>query len=242
MLKRITIWGKILRVPILLLAVFAGLNAFGPNLKSEEELEDLNPRVWDFASLKSEFGQNKALPPGYELQALLALAHYPALRNEDISFEFVNSPFAHTSTLDFKSILLPWQKRKYRIYISTDLPGELKNTLFTSLPPEAQVGVLGHELAHTLDYRQRSNLGLFLLGIKYQFTQIKKEFELKTDLLAIRHGLGCQVLAWSEAVHDLLAQDGRGELYLSPEQISLILEYPERDFSFQPVLFSGGNE
>lgn len=37
--------------------------------------------------LQSEFGTNKILPKGYEVQALLALSHYPELKDIKIKFK-----------------------------------------------------------------------------------------------------------------------------------------------------------
>lgn len=182
-------------------------------------VSSLDFRQLELAELQAEYGQHKVLPPGYETQALQALAHYPELRDEHITFTFVQSDFAHTSAVELSSILFPWQQRQYCISMSTALPPPLAKTLFSALPEQAQVGVLGHELAHTADYRRRSNLELFSLGIRYQFGDVKKQIELNTDLQAIQHGLGCQLLAWSETVHEFLSQDGRGEIYLSPAQI-----------------------
>ena len=34
-----------------------------------------------YEALLNEYGSNKVLPPGYELQALLALSHYPELKD-----------------------------------------------------------------------------------------------------------------------------------------------------------------
>lgn len=45
--------------------------------------------------------------------------------------------------------------------------------------------------------------------------------ENQTDLTTIEHGLGYQLLQWSKEVHDLHIADGRGELYLSPEEIEV---------------------
>ena len=39
-----------------------------------------------YDQLLLEFGNNKELPPGYELQALLALSHYPELKDIKIRF------------------------------------------------------------------------------------------------------------------------------------------------------------
>ncbi|MEM6722929.1 MAG: hypothetical protein AAF598_02765 [Bacteroidota bacterium] len=169
--------------------------------------------------LAERYGQHKHLPKGYEKQALLALSFYPELKLTDIEFRLGSYVFAHTCRPKITALLNPFGKRKYLITISDKLEGPLNATLFDSLPFEAQVGVLGHELAHILDYESKSSAALIKDGIGYGFYEYRKAFENATELRTIRKGLGYQLLAWSQTVHHLLKEDGRGDLYYSPEQI-----------------------
>lgn len=66
------------------------------------------------------------------------------------------------------------------------------------MPFNAQVGVFGHELGHTTDFINRGvgkmiNVILGNLSRRYM-----DDFEFETDRRAIAHGLGLEILAWSD--------------------------------------------
>lgn len=171
-------------------------------------------------SLRESCGQNKVLPPGFELQALRALSHYPELRDVSVEFVLCKSKIAHTSAPVFGSLLRRKSKRRYRVTISTETPPHREAGRLPNLSYNAQIGVLGHELAHTVDYLDRGFLNMIGLGIRYTFSKkTVREWENFTDSTAIQHNLGHQLLAWSREVRHLLEADGRGENYLSPWQI-----------------------
>jgi hypothetical protein len=194
-----------------------------PAVKSFSKVKD---KV-HFEALWQQYGNKKVLPKGYELQALRALSFYPELLREHIVFRFKDQNIAHSSAPSFLSLLNPFRQRKYFISISQVLPIDLEPTLFSHLSYNAQVGVLAHELAHTSEYVRKSSLWIAVLGIKYVlgfFRSYKHHFEQETDKRAINHGAGYQLRAWSKAVHELHIRDGRGENYLSENQISAILK------------------
>ena len=61
-----------------------------------------------------------------------------------------------------------------------------------------QVGVLGHELGHTADFINR-RLGKMLNVVFGNLSwRYMDKFEFETDRRAIEHGLGYQLLSWSE--------------------------------------------
>ena len=183
----------------------------------------LSVRTYDAAldslrlvELQESYGQSKVLPVGFELQALVALSHYPELVNVPIVFKFRKKKIAHTSRPDFWSILNPFQQRRYEIVISDDVADDLEAGMLKNMSYNAQIGVLGHELGHTAFYLDKSVWQLVVTGIRYANKVFRKGFENDTDLAAIDHNLGYQLLAWSETVHVLLEKAGRGENYLKP--------------------------
>lgn len=188
---------------------------FGKPVKHYEKSTDLKR----YDSLLKEFGQNKELPPGFKLQALIALSHYPQLKNTQIRFSIKKAKIAHTSRPEMGSIFKTKHKRKYVITISNRIKPALENTRLENLSYNAQIGVLGHELAHIVDYSSRNFFQLIGFGLHYIKKKDIIKIENQTDLTTIEHGLGYQLLQWSEEVHDLHIADGRGELYLSPEAI-----------------------
>ena len=174
-------------------------------------------------SLMRHFGKNKILPHGFELAALRALSHYPELAEETVIFKFAKQKVAHSSKPKPGSLLRRHSKRKYIITISNELKPSLEPTMLKSLPYNAQIGVLGHELAHSVYYYHTGSFKIIAEGMKYANKKFRKKYENDTDLRTIEYGLGWQLKAWSEAVHDHHIADGRGENYLSPSQIEAVL-------------------
>lgn len=177
-----------------------------------------------YSELLAEFGNYKTLPKGFEIQALVALSHFPELKNENIEFRFKKAKVAHTSSPSFLSIFKNMKNRKYVITISNKTKEGLDSTRLVNLSYNAQIGVLGHELAHIADYQNLNFLGLLKFGWHYIKEKDIVATENRTDKITINHGLGYQLLAWSREVHDVHIKDGRGARYLSPNKIMQLIE------------------
>jgi len=196
--------------------------------------QEVSPERFD--SLRHAFGYKKQLPEGYELQALYALRHYPELREVPIRFFRSDSDISLLSQPDFESLLLPWRSRSYNVIIDTVKTEENRwkePTLLRNIPFNGQVGVLGHELAHIMDYLDKRGLELLWMGPKYLLSpSYREELENATDRRTIEHGLGYQLLAWSKSTRLTKTREGKGRLYLSPTQIRDIMEeYPVYEVS-----------
>lgn len=211
----------------IVVVLFAGFFLFG-NLFSQSLPIRSYSRVSDsliLDSLRAEFGQNKIIAPGLELQALRALSHYPELKRIRIKFKLHRSKIAHSSQPGFATIWKPKNKRTYIVFVSTDVPDFYFQGMQWNLPYNAQVGVLGHELGHTTQYLNKRFLGLIWTGIKYGLSKrFVKRMEHETDQIAIHHELGWQLFDWSKIAHPLLEQAGRGQNYMLPEEIEQVLE------------------
>ena len=59
-----------------------------------------------YEKLSNQFATNKTLPTGFEIQALVALSHFPELNTEHIEFRFKKAKVAHTSSPSFVSLSL----------------------------------------------------------------------------------------------------------------------------------------
>lgn len=196
----------------------------------------------DYDLLRKQYGKYKIIPQEIEKPVLLALSYFPELQDIHISFVIkkIKAPLL-TRPEFYSAIFKQPHKRKYLIVISNQTADHLKEIEFLSLNFNAQVGVLGHELSHVTDFTQRSNFGL--LGIT--FGSLSKrwvdKFEYQTDRKTIDHGLGFQLLSWSNSVRnkklikyytgaeDLseeelikLEKSGR-ERYMRPETIKQII-------------------
>lgn len=219
-------------LPVLLSGLFlvAPMAAHGATPKSattppvREYVEAEQRRRFD--ALQVAFGRLKELPPGFELQALLALSHYPELKNVHIRFLVDDVDIPLSSRPHWASMLRSAQNRTYLIIIDSDRDGPEDALLLKNQPFNAQVGILGHELAHTVYYLQRDFFGIIRDGL-CQFSRCRVDFERDTDRRLIDYGLGWQrfdhalflrrEFATSEA--EAMSAEGGGGAYMSPAEL-----------------------
>jgi hypothetical protein len=179
---------------------------------------------------------NKTIPPQFEKQIRVALAYYPTLKNTKIIFKIkkTRSPLAAAPT--FWSAFRRASKRTYIITISSESSVPFLNKiLLDSLGFNAQIGVLGHEISHILEFNSKNSL--FFVGLVLRNLSKKSidKFENDTDRRCIEQGLGYQLLAWSTEVRgNLKIKEWRGadnlgeqkrERYMSPPTILSLIKY-----------------
>lgn len=112
-----------------------------------------------------------------------------------------------------------WQ---YNIFISTKSLDDLEPILLKNLPFNAQIGIIGHELAHTVFYLDKGIGEMILIGLNYPFPSFRAIFEKNTDRRTIAHGLGWQLLEYATHVREKMDYENTsfGEAYyLNPEQV-----------------------
>ena len=187
-----------------------------------------------YDALQTEFGRLKELPPGFELQALLALSHFPELKNVHIRFIIADVDIPLSSRPHWASMLRSAEERTYLVVIDSERDGGGDALLLKNQPFNAQVGILGHELAHTLYYLERGFFGIAGDGI-CQLSRCRIDFERDTDRRLIAHGLGWQRLdhalflrrefAASEA--EAMTTEGGSGAYMSPAELQQEMQqYP----------------
>ena len=108
--------------------------------------------------------------------------------------------FLTTFIEDIKSVtLVPSETGgRYTIFVDDNTEGE--GILLDSVPFNAQIGILGHEFAHILDYEQRNSGNMIGLGLNYLTEDGKMKLEKQTDYSTISKGLGWQLYDWSDFV------------------------------------------
>lgn len=193
---------------------------------------DVDPGTYN--QLLEEFGQNKNLAKGYELQCLLALSHYPELKEVPIDFVIQETFIPLASRPSPISVLLPWVKRKYLVVISSKSADFFEGILMHNLPFNDQVGVLGHELAHTLFYLDKNSFQLAWIAYQYEKNgPFHDSFEQDTDKRAVAHGLGHQLYDYAFFVRKSFGNtqeeiaNEEGGTYLSPKELAAEMEkYP----------------
>ncbi len=188
----------------------------------------------NYSGLLKQFGQHKNLPPGFELQALLALSHYPELEDVRINFIVADVSIPLSSRPRWSDMLRSAQNRTYQVIIDTNLDGPRDVLLLKNQPFNAQVGIIGHELAHTVYYLKRSFFGI--VGDAFcQLSDCRIRFERATDRRLIDYGLG-----WQRYDHALFVRrrfttstesaadiEGGGGAYMSPAELLRIIENHE---------------
>ncbi|MEM9076999.1 MAG: hypothetical protein AAGC43_08165 [Bacteroidota bacterium] len=181
-----------------------------------------------------EYEFRKKIPKEIQAQVLTALSYYPQLKYTRIKFRFKKRKTPLTSRPRISHVFLPKNWRTYVITISKETTESFAPILFSRLPYNAQIGVLGHEIAHILDYKSQTSFQLIGLGFKIGKSSFVDRFEFETDERTIAHGLGYQLLDWSIFVRKALGImewkgasetlesgniSGTNERYMNPETI-----------------------
>jgi len=203
---------------LLLLLLFAG-DSFGqqqaPRLFSELIMSQ------QIDTLRSQFNYNKFFYEKYELQTLIALSYFPELKNTTISFKRRELRTTMAARPKGIEVFRKKCKRGYIIYIN-DFPSAKISP--DSISFNAQIGVIGHELAHLVDYEQTSSLKMLIVGFSYLNKKFRTKFERATDLRTINHGLLWQCYDFALYVHNSSIAPAeyinyKKKFYMSPEEI-----------------------
>ena len=175
-------------------------------------------------SLKEVFPLVENAPRAYELAIYSALEYYPELKDNKIRFKEKKIGTTLNARPTFASFF--YKKRSKRVYV-VRINNRLDQKEIITLDDvgfNAQVGVLGHEFNHFLDYSKRDFFQLIDRGVDYLTTRRKAKFEREIDRETIERGLGWQCYEWSCYVHyeshatEEYLQFKR-EVYLGPDDI-----------------------
>lgn len=182
----------------------------------------------DISQLKSNYSRNKIIPAKFEKQILVALSYFPELKNTSIVFRIKHTTTPLASRPGWTSVLRNDRKRTYVITISDSSKPFLTSILLDKMDFNAQIGVMGHELSHVVDFKSKNSFGLLRVGLGNLSSAYLDRFEYQTDSICIAHGLGYQLLAWSVFVRKAFnwPTPAEGEIptpkkerYMSPETI-----------------------
>src|SRR5690606_2423152 len=140
---------------------------------------------------------NKVIPESIKKEVIEALTFFPELYDTEIEFKFKNHIKKSTMQAQprFTSFFKSKENREYVILISRKIQIEGEKFTMEDIPSDVKVGWIGHELGHIMDYRDRTNMGMIIYGVKYLFSPVHiKEVERSADTYAIQHGMGDYIL------------------------------------------------
>ena len=153
---------------------------------------------YDLDSLKRIIGNNKGLPPGFEIAGAIAYSAYPELKDVAIDMVLVNGGAPMESRPLISTLFLPRAYRHYVILLNNETPSYFEPILLRSLPFDAQVGILAHELGHIVYYQQHNTLAIGKWGLNYvRDDDFRARHERFTDLMPVYHGLGSQIYQYA---------------------------------------------
>jgi hypothetical protein len=183
-----------------------------------------------FKMLRKEYANKKRYPLQYEKQILIALSYYPELKRTPILFRTKPNHSPGFTRVTWGGLLESPHKRHFLVVISDSTEDMLMPLIFKNLSFNAQIALIGHELAHVADFSTWKIVRI----IKHVVNNVSKRyidrFEYNTDARCIAHGLGYQLLEWSSHVRKTMNTENwegpdyahrlkRRERYMNPSTI-----------------------
>ena len=155
---------------------------------------------------------------------LKALCFYPELKDVKIRIKYGRIKTSMAAIPKPSSLL--FRKRTNRTYTIIINKKEKSDParLVNMAPFNAQVGLFGHELAHILDYKEKSNCQMVGFAISYLNQKKRKQTEWKTDSITVAHGLGWQLyhfthFVFNEADINPKYRKYKTKYYMKPEAL-----------------------
>lgn len=180
-------------------------------------------------SLRSLYGTNKIFVEEFIEPTLIALSYYPELKDTKIEFKY--SAEATTMAARPKPMSM-FARRRYIVLINNKQ--EFEGIHLKDVPFNAQIGIIGHELAHIADYQNHNLLGVTSILMRYSSKKRKALFEKEIDRATIERGLGWQLYDWAH--YSLSPENGATQKYrdfklkhyLTPQEIEQHINFFSR--------------
>jgi len=183
--------------------------------------------------LAKEWGQNKIIPTAIQLPALLALRQYPELKDKKVVFHYAPAAIPLSSRPSPGSVFRHANHRTYNVFVSSKSDEGLEPILIHSLPFDAQVAILAHELGHSLFYTKLTGLQIAKFGMDYALkAQTRAIHEKGTDSLVVYRGLGQPLYEYADWVRSPIMMGDNyiedevwvDQFYLKPGEIEELME------------------
>lgn len=148
--------------------------------------------------LVQNFSKNKVIPAGYEKIILYALSFFPELKEYKIKFQVRPKGSPLSSRPAWGSVFSNARKRTYMVFIHAHQDSSVSSDIFNRAPIPGQIGIVGHELSHVVNFTKESSFGLIGIGASHISKSYMDRFEFYTDSLCIEHGLGYYLMYWTK--------------------------------------------
>jgi hypothetical protein len=178
------------------------------------------------AFYEKEFGGKKKInvrDKKLKLAFYVALRHYPELKDVSIKVDLKKISATMMAQPTYSFLFHRKENRHYQIFVNRTQANN--GMYYKDLTFNSQVGWIGHEFAHILDYTQKTNKQLLVFISKYVSSKKElKKTECEADRIAIRHGLGRQLLEGVNYFYNnnrvsRAYREKKKSYYLSPEEI-----------------------
>ncbi len=144
-------------------------------------------------SLMNIFGKSVSFVDEFLEPTLIALSYYPELEGIEIEFKYSSE----ATTMAARPVVgSMFGRRRYIILINDD--EDFEGIHLRDVPFNAQIGIVGHELAHIVDYQSRNLYGVLGVLFRYADSRRKPLFEREIDRATIERGLGWQLYDWAQ--------------------------------------------
>lgn len=125
-----------------------------PTIDSYSFEDTLANRTYNLDSLKAIIGKNKGLPEGFEIAAAIAYSAFPELKDVNIDMILTQDGAPMESTVEIITLFGQRKNRRYQVLLNDARNSYFDPILLRSLPFDAQVGILAHELGHIVYYHE----------------------------------------------------------------------------------------
>ena len=182
------------------------------------------------------YAKNKEIPEQYRKPILTALSYFPELQDVHIVFRIKKAYTPLTTRPNFAGMFKAKDHRTYIITISNETIDTLTRLLFENLSFDEQVGVMGHELSHVVDFNSKNFIQNLKNGIGHLSKRYLDKMEFNTDRICVMHGLGKYLEAYSMHVRQsmhvhnwrgadfVFDNNGVHERYMNPDTIEKYMD------------------
>ncbi len=169
-----------------------------PSIETHSFPDTLANRSFDLDSLKAIIGNNKGLPEGFEIAAAIAYSAFPQLKDVNIDMILTQGGAPMESTVEINTLFGSRSNRQYLILLNDAQNSFFEPILLRSLPFDAQVGILAHELGHIAYYHELNVFEFGRWGLSYlRDDEFRATHERSTDLMPVYYGLGSQIYQYA---------------------------------------------